>query len=243
VSVRLSAVDAVTFDLWDTLLVAEVRGAYDTRRVACAEVLAARGYQVDEQRLEAALATGLEAYRASWHANSQFGLPHLADHCLRTLELPTATDLREGLVTAMLEDAAARATTCSPNIESTLGELNRAGLRLGIICDVGMTPSRVLREHLRGHGLLRWFSHWSFSDEVGFYKPSPEIFEHAMAGLEVSDPRRVCHVGDLRRTDVTGARAAGWRSVRYAGLNDDTDAGLEADHVVYDHAELVHVLT
>ena len=31
--------------------------------------------------------------------------------------------------------------------------------------------------HLDKHGLLDVLDHWSFSDEVGHYKPSPLIFE------------------------------------------------------------------
>ena len=79
-----------------------------------------------------------------------------------------------------------------------------------------MTPSTSLRRQLERHGLLDYFDHWSFSDEVGWYKPAPQIFEHALAGLGVTEPARAAHVGDLRRTDVAGARAHGLLSVRYS---------------------------
>jgi putative hydrolase of the HAD superfamily len=101
----------------------------------------------------------------------------------------------------------------------------------------------VLREHLIRHGVLPLFDHWSFSDEVGAYKPSPVIFEHALAGLGGPTPERVAHVGDLRRTDVAGARAMGMTAIRYAGIFDDDSADQpEADHVVTDHADLPAIL-
>ena len=112
-------------------------------------------------------------------------------------------------------------------------------MRIGIVCDVGMTPAPALREHLDRHDLLGRFTHWSFSDEVGVYKPDPAIFRHALDGLGGVAPERAAHVGDLRRTDVAGARAMGMTAVRYTGVFDDDSADMpEGDHVVADHARL-----
>jgi FMN phosphatase YigB (HAD superfamily) len=86
--------------------------------------------------------------------------------------------------------------------------------------------------------VLALFDHWSFSDEVGWYKPDRRIFEHALAGLGGVDPGRAAHVGDIRRTDVAGAQAMGMLAVRYCGISDDTDSGPEGDVVVADHAHL-----
>ena len=99
---------------------------------------------------------------------------------------------------------------------------------------MGITPSRTLRPFLDGHGLLGYFDHWSFSDEVGVFKPDPVIFEHAMSGLGVDDPADLAHVGDLRRTDIAGANAMGITSVRYAGVFDDP--GVDLDHPGARHA-------
>jgi putative hydrolase of the HAD superfamily len=93
---------------------------------------------------------------------------------------------------------------------------------------------------LEKHGLLDWFDHWSFSDEVGVYKPDRRIFDHALAGLGGIDPAEAAHIGDLRRTDIAGAKALGITAVRYTGVYDDphVDGLPEADLVVADHAEL-----
>ena len=130
----------------------------------------------------------------------------------------------------------------APNIEACLERLAAADVRIGIICDVGMTPSPALRGYLDHHGLLGYFDHWSFSDEVGWYKPDPRMFAHAAAGLGEPDPGRTAHVGDLLRTDVAGARGVGWTSVRYRGLADDSGDDAEADLVVDDHLDLPALL-
>jgi len=100
----------------------------------------------------------------------------------------------------------------------------------------------ALRRYLDHHGLLQHFDGWSFSDEVGCYKPDPRIFAHARDSLGVDASVPMAHVGDLRRTDVAGARRSGWRSVRYRGFYDDDSELAEADVVIAAHSELVGAL-
>ena len=127
----------------------------------------------------------------------------------------------------------------APGAEDCLRTLRDSGARIGIICDVGMTYSPTLRERLEDFGVLGLFDHWSFSDEVGCFKPFAPIFEHAMAGLGVSDFARVAHVGDGRRTDMAGALAMGMTAVRYTHFNDPPpDTGPDGDFVLDDHAKL-----
>ena len=51
-----------------------------------------------------------------------------------------------------------------------------------------------------------------------------------MARIKAIEAR--LHVGDLRRSDVAGARAAGMRSVRFRGRNDDADEARSAAGVI-----------
>ena len=81
----------------------------------------------------------------------------------------------------------------------------------------------------------------AFSDEVGAPKPDPRCFLAAIEPLG-AEPKHVLHVGDLRRTDVAGARALGMRTARIRARNDDMSALEEADHVVDSHAELARLL-
>jgi FMN phosphatase YigB (HAD superfamily) len=235
-------VEAVTFDFWDTIMVAEFEVTHHSRLATCAAVLEEVGHATETDLLDAAVRAAFESYQQSWRANQQFGALDFSLSCLRQLRLPTTGALPGGLAEAIIADGASSRPQLSPNIRQTLIRLHKKGLRLGIICDVELTPSAYLRAQLADTGLLGWFHHWSFSDDVGQYKPSPRIFNHAMAGLGVSDPARICHVGDRRRTDIAGARAVGWRSVRYAGLVDWHEQGPEADFVIHDHTELLDIL-
>ncbi len=238
---------AVTFDYWNTLVVAYDEALFAKRGDHVVDVLAGAGYVVTPEDVDRAFEGSWKTFQDAWKANRQHQTADGVARVLELLEVPghdevVATELLAHFESGALESELALA----PNVADTLRALKAADVRLGIICDVGMTPSTALRRVLEGYGVMDLFDHHSFSDDVGIYKPDPTIFTHALDGLGVRE-EEVAHVGDLRRTDVAGANRAGWTSVRYAGLFDD-DGGEHpdpdgiADHVVHDHAELPGVL-
>ena len=239
----MTAIEAVTFDYWNTL-VYEDRGHLRGRRLeAWAGILEDVGFAVEREQLDAAFDASWDRYVESWTANEQYRAAHAAEHILEHLGFDVPGDVREKLLESFGTAGVDAELHLTEGIEATLHALKAAGLRLGIICDVGMTSSDILREHLIRHGILPLFDHWSFSDEVGAYKPSKVIFEHALEGLGNPVPERVAHVGDIRRTDVAGAQAMGMIAVRYTGVSDDqSQPEPEGDHVIASHAELLDVL-
>jgi putative hydrolase of the HAD superfamily len=105
----------------------------------------------------------------------------------------------------------------APGLAPCLARLRDAGVRLGIVCDVGLTSSPTLRDRLEQLGVLEAFDAWAFSDETGWFKPAAAAFRPALDGLRV-DPGDAAHVGDNERTDIAGALALGMRAVRFVGL-------------------------
>ncbi|MEC7115805.1 MAG: HAD-IA family hydrolase, partial [Actinomycetota bacterium] len=114
-------------------------------------------------------------------------------------------------------------------------------LRLAVICDVGTIPSSRLRSWLEDLNVYEFFDYFGFSDEIGVYKPDSKIFNETLTGLGISDPSQSVHVGDLKRTDVAGARANNMTSVRYIGGRDDPEDGDEADYVIKNHLEILEL--
>ena len=239
----MAAIEAVTFDYWNTL-VYELRGELRTHRTeAWAGLLEEAGFALERAELDAVYDSAWDAYVASWKANQQFHAAQAAEHIIERLGFDVPADVRGALVDAFGRAGEEVELHLADGAEDCLRDLKEAGVKLGIICDVGYTPSTTLRAHLIRHGVLPLFDHWSFSDEVGAYKPSEVIFRHALDGLGAPAPERVAHVGDMRRTDVAGARAMGMVSVRYTGISDDTtQLEPEGDHVIAHHRELAEVL-
>ena len=161
---------------------------------------------------------------------------------LAALRLSVPAEVEGALVDSFSQAGLHTPLRLADGVGEMLVGLRASGVRIGIVCDVGLTPSPVLRDHLSRHGLLELFDHWSFSDETGDYKPAVAPFEHACAGLGV-DAKHTAHVGDQRRTDVVGAQVAGLTAVRYAGVFDDMDDALPSgDLLVRHHDELAGAL-
>ncbi len=238
---------AVTFDFWNTLVLASDELLYQRRAEHWVGVLGEAGHAVTADEVGRAFAGSWTTFQEAWRANRQYVTEDGVARVLELLQLPTGGPLHSTLVEHYAAGAVEAELTPAPNLASALAALEAADVRIGIICDVGMTPSTALRQTLDGLGLLGHFDHFSFSDEVGTYKPDPAIFAHALAGLGAT-PETAAHVGDLRRTDVAGAQGAGWTAVRYTGLFDDLGneqdgtVDIEADHVIADHAELAGAL-
>jgi len=231
-------IEAVTFDFWNTLVADGGGQARDARLDAWLGILEDSGFATERADLDKAMAASWETFTGKWERNEQYTHVEAAVEIVEHLGYHLPDGVHEALV-ATFTYATSNYPEPTPGVGDCLAALKVAGVRLGIICDVGMTPSTELRQILDHFELLRYFDHWSFSDEVGCYKPSPTIFEHALAGLGGIEPANAAHIGDLRRTDVIGALGMGMTAVRYAGVFDDADfEGPDGHHVLSSHADL-----
>lgn len=237
---------AVTFDFWNTLLHSDTAGFRDHRLTAWLGLLAGEGFEFEGDVVRSAMHHAGGRFEASWRANQYYGASHAVDDMLDHLGLEVSPSTRDELLASIADPTHLPSPT--PHIGDALEGLRSRDIRIGIICDVGLTPSVTLRRFLTDHGLIGFFDHWSFSDEVGTFKPDPVIFHHALAGLGGYDPADAAHVGDLRRTDVAGAQGVGMRAVRYTGIYDDPGAAdegtdvMDGDAVIADHADLLGAL-
>lgn len=232
-------IEAVTFDFWNTIARVPPGAMTEARQQAIVAACEECSVGVEAELLARSLEeVGLhweEAWAAGRHVHPREG----AEMLVRALGVEEAAG--ELVAEAFLEAGRGVALELAPDIRPALEALAERGLRLGIVCDVGFTRGALLRDLLDREGLLLHFGGWAFSDEVGHYKPSPQIFEAALTTLGAA-PGEAMHVGDLRRTDVAGAAALGMRTVRYRGMHDDAAAGAEAEVVLDSHAELPDVV-
>lgn len=239
---------AVTFDFWNTLIRADDAGIRDRRLAAWLGLLAGEGFELEGDVVRSAQRHAGARFEDHWRRNEFYGAQHAVHDMLEHLGATVSPAVEAELLATITDPDPAHDPQPTPNVIEAIEGLRARGLRIGIICDVGLSPSVTLRRFLEGHGMLGLFDHWSFSDEVGTFKPDPAIFAHARDGLGVPDAGTIAHVGDLRRTDVAGALGVGSFAVRYAGIYDDpgTPADgsdqVEADAVIGHHADLLAAL-
>ncbi len=91
-----------------------------------------------------------------------------------------------------------------PGVREALTSLRDLGLRMVVVSNSDGTVEHALTEH----GLRPYFEAVLDSHVVGFEKPDPRIFQHALE-ISGSRPERTLHVGDMYHADVAGARSAG----------------------------------
>ncbi|HEX7280356.1 MAG TPA: HAD family hydrolase [Solirubrobacterales bacterium] len=234
-------VKAVTFDFWNTIATVPPGAMNEARKRGIRAACEGHGLEVEAELLVAALKDAGLSWERSWAAGQHLHPREAAEALVGSLGIEGAA--REMVAEAFLDAGREVELEFAPAIRRCLEALGERGIPIGIVCDVGFSGGELLRELLADEGLLDCFSGWGFSDEVGHYKPAPQIFEAALDALGAK-PGEALHVGDLRRTDVAGAAALGMGTVRYRGMNDEAgrDAGPEADRVIDDHRELLGVI-
>lgn len=237
--------DAVTFDYWNTLCYEPELFQSDRTRIdAVTRELDDAGFGDQRERVALGMKAVRERYLESWERNVQYTAVDAARDLAEAMRdlAPPASEVW-GRVAEAFESVGADAEIhVVEGVGEALEELKRRDVKVGIVCDVGLLASPWLRRHLDRHGILDHFDHWSFSDEVGVYKPAPEIFHHALDGLGGVAAVRAAHIGDRRRTDVAGALGMGMRAVRLTTIYDDPDEGPSGDAVIASYADLLPAL-
>jgi len=231
------AVRAVTFDFWQTLFVPG--GGFAARLEALKALVRARRPELPEEAAGDVLKAAAEENGRQWRAGLQFGAAGLLGHVVEKLGLDLDPEERERFLELIEDPPTERELPPVSGAPEAVHRLQERGLRLGIVSDTGFRPGRVLRRQLAATGILDCFepAGLAFSDEVGVPKPHPRIFEAALRGLGV-EPGEAVHVGDLKFTDVAGARGVGMRVLRFTGFSDDAEEGPEADAVISSYGEL-----
>lgn len=233
---RVDGIRAVTYDCWGTLLKDhDWEGAMTRRAGALSDLLG-----VDDAEARALLQEAWDKHDEAWRQVETFGPGRMAAYCLEKRGIEDDEAL--GNLTREFEEASlAGGVDRVDGTLETIQELEAANIRIGLVCDTGLTPGRIVRELLDGVGLLAHLEVQCFSDEVGVPKPGNEIFAKALAELGCRPPEAI-HIGDLKRTDIAGAHDIGMHAIRYRGVHDDRSDSIDANIVMDRHDELLEIL-
>ena len=171
-------------------------------------VLAQSGFEVSEEQAAAGFAAEI-AYYLDHHleGSDRERLERLRDRC--------AEELRRALELPGLDHATARRAMLEalefrpfPDVLPALAELRERGLTLVVASNWDCS----LPDWLDPAGVTELVDGVVTSAEVGAPKPSPRVFERALA-IAGAAPSEALHVGDKVDNDVKGAAAAGVRAV------------------------------
>ncbi|OLB03309.1 MAG: hypothetical protein AUH14_13405 [Candidatus Rokubacteria bacterium 13_2_20CM_69_15_1] len=213
-------VTTVTLDFWGTLLhdPPSSDNRYKKRRVADFEtILAAAGVRARASALDRAYDESGAFLSRVWSQNRDVPVTEHVRAILAAVD-PGLPQRVTGETMAMLIEAYARPALLVPpavdeSARGALAALAGRGYTLALVSNIMRSPGVTLRRLLERYGLLGYFRHTTFSDEVGVRKPDPEIFALTLRALG-AEPEGAVHVGDDAVLDVQGAHAAGMRVIQ-----------------------------
>ncbi|MGD2247465.1 MAG: HAD family hydrolase [Candidatus Methanofastidiosia archaeon] len=199
-------VQAVTFDLWDTLVLssAEYHQNLQKKRI---ELMYNALNGISKEYIAQALEKSwieIEIIRKTLR-----DVPTHAqiDILKKYIRLDNCTN--DALEKAYTEAVLYNPPRLNPYAHEVLSAIP---VEIGLISNTGRTPGKVLRPLLSHLGVLHLFGVMVFSNEVGYLKPHPKIFTHTARMLDVP-VSEIVHVGDDVTADIYGAQSAGMKTV------------------------------
>lgn len=237
------AVRALTLDFWNTMVVARTNGQQrqNQRLEHLLHIVRAYRPEAAEETVRTAYREAARLYEAMWQEQHRTpGASALIHGIWKALDLAVEERHHAETVTLFEDGVLFGPPDLAEGLEEALAWAV-AHYRLGIISDTMFSPGRVLRRLLQRRGVLQYFDAFVFSDETGFSKPDARAFEQAGTTLGVAAHEMV-HIGDLRRTDVGGARSAGLKAILYTGVREDPDDAPAPDAVLAHWRTLPEVL-
>ncbi|HIH73410.1 MAG: 2-haloalkanoic acid dehalogenase, partial [Thermococcales archaeon 44_46] len=117
----------------------------------------------------------------------------------------------------------------------TLKTLKERGYHVGLITD---SDSEYLKAHLEALGILELFDSITTSEEAGFYKPHPRIFELALEKANVKGEEAI-YVGDNPLKDCVGARQVDMISILLDKKGSKKELWGECEFVISDLREVI----
>ncbi len=213
-----SNIRMVTFDLWETLLLE--RDGWNSKRtlIRCrnlAKVLDKFGAKISMEQLHTAMKAMTPWLVEIWEKDRDVThldqLQFLASAASKGL-VPLKEEWFDELSSAYVSPVFEVPPYLNPDTSKVFQWLKKKNKRIGLICNSGHTPGFVLRQILKKEGIADYFDLMLFSDEAGIRKPDPRIFLMAAEEVNVA-PHEVVHVGDNLKSDVWGAKNAGFKAV------------------------------
>jgi putative hydrolase of the HAD superfamily len=238
-------IEAVLLDYGHTLIYFDERphsallGAYENvnrlladrleREVPAAQVMIERVSQIVDEEIQRDYAAGRP---------EEVEIAAIYDAALRRIGLELEPELIERVM-ELEQEGWLNSVHVGPDVVLTLENLQRHGLRLGLVSNAAYLP-RLMKAQLTALGLASYFTGVTFSSEIGVRKPHPAIYQDALAKLGVEASRAV-FVGDRVREDVQGPKSLGMRAVLTREFRQEDAAGA-ADFVIDRLGELPAVL-
>jgi len=216
----------VSFDVWNTLLSMDVMlDAFSvelTKLMGTCILDVVEGILLTRERIK--------AMRAKGEGNPRRALEESQEMLAELL----------GIDVELVKRAVARAVLkvdeeiVLPGVRGALEGVKRKSLKVTVTGNVMFWPGSYTRLLLEHFGLMNYIDRTFFADEVGAFKPLPEMFRKSLETFNVK-PEEAIHIGDTYAEDFEGALNAGlwavWINPEAEGVRRIHERGFEVPSV------------
>ncbi len=144
--------------------------------------------------------------------------------------------IKEEFESMMLQDP----PTLKKGVKSTL-ELLAPDFKIGLISNTGVTPGPILSEVFERYDILQYFDETIYSDETGYFKPHPIMFEIPLKKFNCKS-QNLIHIGDMLETDVKGAKEFNIVAVWFNESNKTRYFDVEPDYEIKQISEILDII-
>ena len=234
-------VDAVFFDLFDTLLLLEPGEVYYEKCLMKLHgSLVNNGINITFQDFSRAYFE----IRDKYYSESRQSLeePHFNVRIAETLQklgfnLAASNPIVPQATEAFAEEFMHH-ISIDPDAHNVLQKLH-GKYELGLISNFGIPECG--RQLLDLFGLSKFFNIVLISGEINLRKPSPKIFEKALNALSVPASRTV-FIGDMLDLDIIGPKKVGMKTILIERRVGQNHSEAKPDKVIKGLAELLNIL-
>lgn len=230
---------AITFDFWQTLYAdsdENWRKRQAIRIQRCHTYLSSHSYACTLDDVKIGLEEAYNLVASLWYKHRGISVKRCMERFAETAQLQLKETDIEALIGCLGEAFLETPPVMMPHLKPVLARLSEK-YPLGIISDSALTPGTFVRKLMADHGILEYFTTFTFSDETDYTKPEVIQFHSTLSQLN-AEPSEAVHIGDIFRTDIVGAKDAGMKAIRFAGFNKGDGNDTRSDAVVDDYREL-----
>ncbi|NQU76758.1 MAG: HAD family hydrolase [Planctomycetes bacterium] len=127
-----------------------------------------------------------------------------------------------------------------PTLPEILQQLADRDLKLGVVSNT-FIPGAVLDRHLDSIGLLRLFVSRTYSCDIRYRKPHPNIFRHALNKTGLLAEHTI-FVGDSPKADIYGAKQVGMIAVLKDPIGRRKAYRIPPDYTIFSLKELPKIV-
>ncbi|MFQ5891298.1 MAG: HAD family hydrolase [Candidatus Methanofastidiosia archaeon] len=225
---------AVTFDLWDTLIVGDEEYNLKLRRARLLEI--SEILSLEREEVEKAYISSSRRIYEIFRKPSHISVREQIEIFLDGLKLEVNYKILEKTWTETLLKLPPK---FMPGTRQVLETLRDRNLKIGLISNTLRTPGKIFRIFFERIGIGEYFDHLTFSNEIGFVKPQPEIFRNALKNLKVK-PHQTLHVGDMMDADIFGSKRVGMKTCLLE--NSESNHEIEPDFVIRELREIREII-